>query len=172
MVDQLQEGIPASFFTSCGILSAESAANITQKLSNQACLHHLSPAMSHGHAGGSNDLNVDSFALGDSSRYGSKEFYGVVIDTGAAKRSTAGIHQFQALQRLTTATLDESSKGKVTVQFGIGTTSSLGSSVVQTPIGDVEFHIMPARTPFLLSLDDMDALGVYFNNLTNTLITP
>ena len=31
---------------------------------------------------------------------------------------------------------------------------------------------MPAKTPFLLSLDDMDALGVYFNNLTNTLITP
>ena len=31
---------------------------------------------------------------------------------------------------------------------------------------------MPVKTPFLLSLDDMDALGVYFNNLTNTLVTP
>jgi hypothetical protein len=128
--------------------------------------------MSHGHAGGSNDLTVDSFALGDSSRYSSKEFYGVVIDTGAAKRSTAGIHQFRALQQLTTATLDESSKGKLTIQFGIGTISSLGSLVVQTPIGDVEFYIIPARTPFLLSLDNIDALGVYFNNLTNTLVTP
>jgi hypothetical protein len=30
---------------------------------------------------------------------------------------------------------------------------------------------MVAKTPFLLSLADMDGLGVYFNNLTNTLVT-
>jgi hypothetical protein len=41
---------------------------------------------------------------------------------------------------------------------------------VETPIGQVEFHIMPAKTLFLLSLADMDKLGVYFNNLTNCLV--
>jgi len=30
---------------------------------------------------------------------------------------------------------------------------------------------MPANTPFLLSLGDIDTLGIYFNNLTNILIT-
>jgi len=30
---------------------------------------------------------------------------------------------------------------------------------------------MTLKTPFLLSLADIDKLGVYFNNLTNLLIT-
>ena len=56
------------------------------------------------------------------SRYGSGEFYGIIIDTGAAKRSTAGISQFQAFQRLSPGvSINTTSKGKVTVQFGIGT---------------------------------------------------
>jgi len=59
----------------------------------------------------------------------------------------------------------------VKVQFGISSTSSIGSAIVNTPISQVEFHIMHAKTPFLLSLADMDKLGVYFNNLTNSLIT-
>jgi hypothetical protein len=58
------------------------------------------------------------------------------------------------------------------MQFSIGTTSSIGSTIVTTPIGQVQFHIVHANTPFLLSLADMDRLGVYFNNLTNTLVTP
>jgi hypothetical protein len=44
--------------------------------------------------------------------------------------------------------------------------------MVETPIGQVEFHIMHAKTPFLLSLADMDKLGVYFNNLSNVIVTP
>jgi hypothetical protein len=67
--------------------------------------------------------------------------------------------------------LNETTKGRVTVQFGIGSTSSIGSAMIKTPIGQVEFHIMVAKTPFLLSLIDMDKLGVYFNNLKNELVT-
>jgi hypothetical protein len=36
---------------------------------------------------------------------------------------------------------------------------------VSTLIGEVEFHVILAKTLFLLSLADMDKLGVYFNNL-------
>jgi hypothetical protein len=43
---------------------------------------------------------------------------------------------------------------------------------VSTLIGKVEFHVMLAKTPFLLSLADMDKLGVYFNNFTNRIVTP
>ena len=57
------------------------------------------------------------------------------------------------------------------VQFGISSTSSIGSAIVNTPISQVEFHIMHAKTPFLLSLADMDKLGVYFNNLSNVIVT-
>jgi hypothetical protein len=60
----------------------------------------------------------------------------------------------------------------VKVQFGIGTTTSIGSLTIQTPIGRVEFHIVQADTPFLLCLTDMDKLEVYYNNLTNKLVTP
>ena len=58
----------------------------------------------------------------------------------------------------------------VNVQFGIGSTSSIGSARVSTPIGTVEFHIVKVNTPFLLCLADMDNLQVYFNNLKNLLI--
>ena len=95
-----------------------------------------------------------------------------MIDTGASKFSTAGYAQFQALQYTDSSIrLDETTKGKVTVQFGIGATSCIGSVQLNTPIGQVEFYVMTAKTPFLLSLADMDKLGVYFNNLTDTLIT-
>jgi hypothetical protein len=50
-------------------------------------------------------------------------------------------------------------------------TSSVGSAMISTPVGDVEFYIMPVNTLFLLSLDDIDVLGIYFNNITNTLVT-
>jgi hypothetical protein len=60
----------------------------------------------------------------------------------------------------------------VNVQFGIGSTSSIGSAKIVTPIGTIEFHIVKVDTPFLLCLADMDHLQVYFNNLKNLLITP
>jgi hypothetical protein len=44
--------------------------------------------------------------------------------------------------------------------------------MVETPIGQVQVHIMASQIPFLLSLADMDKLSVYFNNLSNALITP
>ena len=94
-----------------------------------------------------------------------------MIDTGASRKSTAGHKQLQALQRSQHIELDTSTKGTVTVQFGLGSTSSIGSVVVTTPIGDIQFHVVEAHTPFLLSLADMDTLGVYFNNLTDQLVT-
>jgi hypothetical protein len=117
-------------------------------------------------------MTPDLFLTENTSRYGSDQFYSIIINIRAAKRSTAGIAQFQAYQRLVPTTLDERSGGKVTIQFGIGSTLSIGSIMIRTPIGDIKFHIMPISILFLLSLGDIDALGVYFNNLTNTFMTP
>jgi hypothetical protein len=60
----------------------------------------------------------------------------------------------------------------VNIQFGIGSTTSIGSITIPTPVGTVEFHIVKADTPFLLCPHDMDSLHIQFLNLTNTVITP
>ena len=60
----------------------------------------------------------------------------------------------------------------VNVQFGIGSTASIGSVKIKTPIGLVDFYIVKADTPFLLYLTDIDRLQVYYNNITDTLISP
>ncbi len=68
--------------------------------------------------------------------------------------------------------LNETTKGQVTIQFSISLTSLIRSIKVKTLIRQVEFHVILAKTLFLLSLEDINKLGVYFNNLTNYIITP
>ena len=67
--------------------------------------------------------------------------------------------------------LDTSTKGQVIVQFRIRSTSSIGTTNVHTPIGEVQFHIVNANTPFLLYLVDIDKLQVYYNNIWDVLVT-
>ena len=66
--------------------------------------------------------------------------------------------------------MDKSRTEAVNVQFGVGSTSSIGSLLLYTPIRIVEFHIVEADTHFLLCLKDIDKLNVYFNNFENLLI--
>ncbi len=61
--------------------------------------------------------------------------------------------------------------GAINVQFGIGSTSSVGLIIINTPVGNIEFHVVKADTPFLLCLADMDTLRVYYNNVIDMLIT-
>ena len=68
--------------------------------------------------------------------------------------------------------IDITQTGAVNVQFGIGSTASIGSVKVKTPIGLVDFHVVKADTPFLLCLADIDRLQVYYNNVIDTLIGP
>ena len=49
-------------------------------------------------------------------------------------------------------------RGIVSVQFGIGSTSSISSIKIATPIDIVEFHVIKVNTPFLLCLVDIDNL--------------
>ena len=116
------------------------------------------------------DLDSDPFAYIVTERYTSKQFYGIMIDSGASRHSTAGYGQYLAYEQYSHITIDTSKAGAVGVQFGIGSTSSLGSILIDTPVGQVEFHVVKADTPFLLSLADMDRLGIYFNNLENILV--
>ena len=75
-------------------------------------------------------------------RYSAHSFMGILIDTGAASKSTAGASQLEALQKVQPVKLDKSRAGESTIKFGIGQTPSLGVATVKTPLGDVEFHVV------------------------------
>jgi hypothetical protein len=49
--------------------------------------------------------------------------------------------------------------------------SSIKSIIVKTLIKQVKFYIIYVKTLFLLSLADINKLKVYFNNLSNVIVT-
>ena len=120
------------------------------------------------------DYKQDLFAYITTECYTPKEFYSIIIDTGALKKSTTGYRQYLAYRTTTDNNTDINTlqTGAVNVQFGISLTALIESVVVKTPIGLVNFHIVKADTPFLLCFADMDRLQVYYNNVTDTLIGP
>ena len=102
--------------------------------------------------------DIDPFIYNITSRYTSIKFIGIIINTKASKRSIAGYSQFFTLQKINKVQLNESIRGTVSVQFRIGSTSSISSIKIATPIGTVEFHVIKVNTPFLLCLADIDNL--------------
>jgi len=106
------------------------------------------------------------------SRYDSNQFHGIMIDTGAAFKSTAGYGQFKAYQAQCQhqCELDTNNAGQYSIKFGIGDTPSIGTTTIETPIGNISFHVVKANTPFILCLQDLTATGYYYNNLANTLV--
>ncbi|KJZ70368.1 hypothetical protein HIM_10259 [Hirsutella minnesotensis 3608] len=61
--------------------------------------------------------------------------------------------------------------GQAGISFGDGPrVESVGATVIRTPFGPVDFHVLPTKTSFLLSLADMDRLDLFFNNQTNEVV--
>lgn len=135
-----------------------------KQLANQATYHALSGEI----------CNVQSSYLvrqpSTFVRYGKGQFFGLLIDGGAAHASSAGWDQYLALSREQDVQIDRSQAGRQSFIFGMGMTLSKGTVTVASPIGNVVFHVVDADTPFLLCLDDLDRLGYYLNNITNELV--
>ncbi|KAM4061587.1 reverse transcriptase (RNA-dependent DNA polymerase) [Hirsutella rhossiliensis] len=88
-------------------------------------------------------------------RYSRDRFQGIMIDT-------AGYSQYIALQREDpSVALDSSTSGQASIKFG--NSDAIHSSA------QITFHVLQTPTPFLLCLADMDRLGIYFNNITDTI---
>ena len=157
-----------TFFTSAGQMSTAYTKDITNTLNNSAFVHSLSAYQQQ-----NSDTKGHSFVASEQKRYGPSQFYGLMIDTGASQRSTVGYDQYLAYTTTIAADalMDKTTEGDVNIKFGIGSTSSIGSIVVHSPVGTVEFYIIQADTPFLLSLADMDRLQIQFLNLKNVLQT-
>ena len=103
-------------------------------------------------------INIDLFIYNITSYYTSIKFMGIIINTKASKHSIAGYSQFLTLQKINKVQLNKFTRGTVSVQFKIGSISSIGSIKVAIPIGIVEFYIIKVNTPFLLYLADIDNL--------------
>lgn len=153
-----------TFFTTCGSVNSNQGYEMIQTLNNQTIQHALTQ---------STDNITDVVTTYTLTRYSNDCFAGVLIDTGSAKVSTAGERQYNAyIKAFGDTALDQSTSGSVSIQFGIGKATSIGSVQVYMPIGTATFHVMPTDTPFLLCLQDMDRMGVYYNNIRDAIIHP
>ncbi|KHJ31984.1 hypothetical protein EV44_g3858 [Erysiphe necator] len=160
-----------AFITEVGTINLTEASKLITKLSDRSAVHALLRKNDYieEHRIMTPKLK-SSFIVSD--RYGPSKFHGIMIDTGAAGKSTAGYNQYLAYcQLFSSIPINESEKGSVNATFGIGSTTSIGSIIIGTPIGECEFHILKTNTPFLLSLNDMDKRGIILDNLRNILVT-
>lgn len=115
--------------------------------------------------------NINLFAYIATNQYLSDIFWKIMIDTSVSKHSTAGNGQFMAYTRdIKNMTIHITKGGAIHVQFRTGLILSIGSIIIWTLIGHIEFHIIKADTPFLFCFTDMDQLGIYFNNIDNSLV--
>jgi len=150
------------FLTTFRPFTDSQAFNITTVLADRSFIHLVAPK---NHSVSTPVMDVidykqDPFAYITTERYTPKEFYGVIIDIGASKKSTVGYGQYLAYRTTANNNTDINTMqtGAVNVQFGIGLTELIKLIVVKTLIGLVNFYIVKADTPFLLCLADIDRL--------------
>jgi len=106
-------------------------------------------------------------------RYTSQEFYGNMIDTGCSYASTAGIGQYLAYCAYVGIDPKTDSANVTVCAFRVGEVQSRVAEV-QFPFSgrllEILLHVVDADVPMLLSLADMDILGLYYNNVSDLLI--
>lgn len=156
-IDVEEPETDTSFFTTQGPFTPTEAQDIYHSLCVNSTFHaitrsSLAPNYNPGHG-----------------NYSCQQFFGILIDTGAAKHSTCGYGQFLALQSIIPLKLDTQAL-RHGFRFGIGNITSLGTTEIPLPLGNVTFYVVQADTPFLLSLADMTHHHVYLNNVSKELV--
>ncbi|KAF5503979.1 hypothetical protein CGCF413_v004518 [Colletotrichum fructicola] len=160
------DNFPTSFFTNT--MTTVDGRRIATILADQSVLHAVTKEDPYSDQPAREPTSL--FTL--EGRYSSTTFQGIMPDSGAAGFSTAGHPQFVALRKhiLPSVDLDTSAVGEASIRFGRGDAiTSIGTTKVPTPFGPITFHVVPSDTPFLLCLQDMDRLGIKFDNLNNFL---
>lgn len=98
-------------------------------------------------------------------------YQGELWDTGAAQVSTVGKCQVEAYLRENPRAKISWIPGTAEIRFGGGIVQrSIGTMLMENPIGQVTYHILDTPTPFLLSLHDADRLKAYFNNVEDIIV--
>jgi hypothetical protein len=111
-----------------------------------------------------------NFTSTTDSRYDDREFKNILVNCDAAERSTEGIEQFKALERISNDVKLNTKTAGSNIRFDIGNTLILGFVDLNIPLEIITFHIVGVNTPFLLCLNDLNRLRIYFNNLINEMI--
>ena len=104
-------------------------------------------------------------------KYDDTEFKNLLINSNSATRSTGGIGQLKALQKIDdTIQLNQSTAGSANFVFDIESTGSIESINISTSIELITFHIISVNTFFLLCLANLNKSETFFNNVTNKVI--
>src|ERR1700722_17911750 len=100
------------------------------------------------------DYKQDLFTYITIERYTPKEFYSIIINTGASKKFTIGYRQYLIYKTTINNNTDINTiqTRAINVQFSISLIILIKLVAVKTLIGPVNFHIVKADTPFLLCL--------------------
>ena len=139
--------INEQFITSLDVLDATESSTATKILTNDAFKHCL---ISSDEISLIAPISVSYvFNVSIDSRYDSSEFKGLLIDSGAATRSTGGMDQLKTLQKLdNTIKFDISTVGSANFIFDMNSTGSIGSINLNTSIRLITFHIVQINTLF------------------------
>ncbi len=86
-----------------------------------------------------------------------------------ADRSTENIEQFKVLQRISDVILNKKTV-ESSIRFDIDDTLILKFVELNISLEIINFHIIEINISFLLCLDDLNRLKMYFNNLINEMI--
>ncbi len=78
--------------------------------------------------------------------------------------------QFKALQRISNNLALNKKTVESSIKFEIDDTLILEFVELNTSFEMITFHIIEVNIPFLLCLDDLNRLNIYFNNLINQMI--
>jgi hypothetical protein len=108
--NQEQESLEA-FLTTFGSFTDDQAFNITTILANRSFLHLIAPenppvSTPIRPVTDFTDQEQDPFTYITTKRYTSKEFYSIIIDIGASKKSTTGYKQYLIYKNTITDNMD------------------------------------------------------------------
>jgi hypothetical protein len=104
------------------------------------------------------------------SRYDDREFKNILMNCDAADRSIESIEQFKALRRLSNDVKLDKSTIESAIKFDIENTLILDFVDLNISLEVITFHIVEINISFLLCLNDLNRLSIYFNNLINEMI--
>jgi hypothetical protein len=116
-----------------------------------------------------NELFVFNFISIINSRYDDQEFKNILLNCDAANRFTKDIEQFKALQLINNVILNKKTI-KSSIKFDIDDTLILKFVELNISLKIITLHIVEINISFLLCLNDLNRLSIYFNNLINEMI--
>jgi hypothetical protein len=105
------------------------------------------------------------------SRYDDRKFKSILMNCDAANRSIENIEQFKALERISNNDVKLNTKTvESSIKVDIDNTLILEFVDLNISLEVITFHIVEVNIPFLLCLNDLNRLSIYFNNLINEMI--